>query len=259
MQALPQELVDMIIDELANLASLERLKDLESPDDPPTCHITSFSLVSRIWVTRTQQHAFNFISLYGAEELKKWCGSIEPNPAGVSRHAHYLVLSDISTLADTEAHICAFTHVKWMQIRGCDFLLSPSVVECFAPMSSLVELAIGRSPTTSRVITSLLAALPQLKYFSIQDSKVTGDMDGTNLLPRIPFFEGGNSLQVFSSPDKPDPPVPLDWIPPSARFYYLGISAKFFPYEAALANRWFSNSYTTLTSLSILGDPYCKS
>ena len=272
MQTLPQELLDTVIDELANLEGLKKLrglkkleglkklKSLESPDNRPTRRIASYSLVSSAWVPRTRKHAFEFISFYGPEELKKWCKLIEPGPAGVSQHARYLVLSDINTLAGTETHIRAFTRVEWMQIRWCNFLLSPSVVECFTPMGSLAELEIGRSPTTSRVITSILAALPRLERFAIQDSKTTGDTDGMNLpLPRIPFFEGGNSLEVYSNPGRPDPPGPLDWVPPSARFYHLGISARYFPHEAVPTNRWLSSSYTTLTSLLILGDPYCKS
>jgi len=194
----------MIIDELR--ANPESLK---IPDDLPNRHIASFSLVSKAWVTRTQKHAFESIIFDGPAELERWRESFEPDPSGVSRHARYLVLSDISTLGGTEAHIRAFTNVEWMQIRaGCNFLLSPSVVECFAPMGKLVELAIGASPTTSRIITSLLAAFPQLERFGIQDSTVTGDMDETNLLPRIPFFEGGNRLQVYSNPDQPNPRGP---------------------------------------------------
>ena len=254
MQALPQELVDMIIDELANTESLKR------PDNLPNRHIVPFSLVSKAWVTRTQKHAFEFIIFDGPAELERWRESFEPDPAGVSRHARYLVFSNISTLGGTEAHIRAFTSVELMQIRaGCNFLLSPSVVECFAPMGNLVELAIGASPTTSHIITSLLAAFPRLERFGIQDSTVRGDMDETDLLPRMPFFEGGNLLQVYSNPDQPNPPGALDWIPPSARFNSLSISAGFFPHEALLVNRWFSNSYAILTSLAILGDPYCKS
>jgi len=157
MRTFPQELVDMVIDELAG---------------HPIHRLSPYSLISRAWVTRTQQYHFKWIYFGGLDELEMWCRKIAPDPAGVSRHTRQLVLANISTLEGFEAHMRAFTRVEDLEITGCHFLLSPSAVECFAPMGfSLVQLEINKSPTTSHIITSLLAALPQLKDFITKISK----------------------------------------------------------------------------------------
>ena len=240
MRTFPQELVDRIIDELADL------------NDYQTCHIAPYSLISRAWVTHTQRHCFEHILFDGPEELEKWRRKIEPDPAGVSRHARRLVLTDIATLETFETHIRAFTHVEEAEITECDFILSPSVVEYFTPMgSSLVELLIGEGETTSSIITSLLAALPKLKKFTALEVKVIDDADGANLTSRVPYFEGGNSGAFYSHADQIGPP---DWIPPSARFSKLQIDTIYFLHKAGLVNQWLSSSCTNLTSLAIHGD-----
>ena len=131
---------------------------------PTICRIASYSLVSRAWVTYTQQHIFEFIGSHDSEELEKWCRKIEPDPAGVSRHTRHLSFHYIDTLTGIETNIRAFTRVEEMGINRCDFLSPPSVVECFAPMSSsLTELKVRVSPATLHIIASMLAALLQLK------------------------------------------------------------------------------------------------
>ena len=242
MRTFSQELVDSIIDELADL------------NDYQACHIAPYSLISRAWVTRTQRQCFENILFNGSEQLEKWRGKIEPDPAGVSRHTRRLGLTNIATLETFETHIRAFTRVEEVEITECDFILSPSVVECFAPMgSSLVELLIGQRETTSSIITSLLAALPKLENFTAMEVKVTDDTDGAKLTSRVPFFEGlgGNSGAFYSHEHQIVPP---DWIPPSARFSQLEIDLTYFLHKGRLVNQWLSSSCTTLTSLAIQGD-----
>lgn len=243
MQGFPQELVDEIIDQLLSLC-------LGSTDP-----IAAYSLVSRAWVTRTQKHAFESIHLIDTNGLEKWCRNIDPDPAGISRHTRFLVFYDISTLDGAEMHIRAFTRVQRMKIGRCSFLLSPSVAECFAPTgSNLVDLSIYESPTTPHIISSVLAALPQLEDVVIEDLEVMDDMDGPSLLPEIPFFEGGKSFTLYSNPDQSKPPGP-DWIPPSARFNSLIIDTTCLLYKGALVNKWLYNSRAILESLEIVGAP----
>lgn len=102
----PQELVDKIIDELADLPN--------GPIHP----IAVYSLVSRAWVARTQKHHFRWTYFHGWGELEKWCRSIAPDPDWVSRHVCDLVLNDINALKGSEAHLRAFTRVKDMKIVG---------------------------------------------------------------------------------------------------------------------------------------------
>jgi hypothetical protein len=242
MRTFPQELVDKVIDELVEL------------NGPWT--IFPYSLISRAWVARTQQYCFKFIYLGDSDDLQRWCRKITPDPAGVSRLAHKLVLEGIDTLEGFEPHIRAFTRVEDLSIQYSGLLLSPSVTECFAPMgSSVVRLWIGDLETTSRTITSLLVGLPQLRSLTTIYLKVTDDMGGTNLTPRIPFFESNNSAAFDPHDDQKDPPGPPDWIPPSARFGDLRIDITYFLHKAVLVNQWLSNSCTILASLAIRGDP----
>ena len=187
--------------------------------------------------------------------LERWRRKIVPDPAGVSRHTRELILAGIDMLEGFEAHIRAFTRVEAMDITGCKFLLSPSAAECFVPMgSNLTQLRTDDSETTSRAITSLLAGFPKLKDFNAENLKVTDDACGTNLISRIPFFEGNNSARLCPHFDQQDPPGPPDWIPPSARFGDLEIDTTYFLHKTALVNQWLSGSCTTLTSLTIFGD-----
>ena len=62
----------------------------------------------------------------------------------------------------------------------------------------LTELEIRVSLTTSRIITSRLSTLHQLKCLILGDRKITHGIDGTSFLPRIRFFEGSNSSVLCS-------------------------------------------------------------
>lgn len=242
MKTLPQELVDKVIDELLELNGYKAHR------------ITPYSLISRAWAPRIQQHRFRTLYFDSSGELQKWCRRVTPDPAGVSRHTHRLVFFGIDTLEGCEAHIRAFTCVKNLDIVGCNFLLSPSVAECFTPMGSgLIRLRICESETTSRIIISLLAGFPQLKSFTTIFFKVTDDTSGTSVAPRIPFFEGNNSVALHFCDNQWDPPP--DWIPPSARFGDLEIGITYFLHKSVLVNQWLSGSSTTLSSLKIYGDP----
>jgi len=247
MRTFPQELVDKVIDELVELYDYE------------THCIVPYSLISKAWVARTQRHHFETVSFNGSEKLRRWCRKITPNPAGVSRHTCLLVLNEIDTLEGFEAHIRAFTRVDDVTIMECNFLLSPSVAESFAPIGpSLTQLWIFKSEATSRTIISLLAGLPRLKSFTALEFKVTDDAGGTDLIPQIAFFGGNNSVELFSHEDRRDLPGPPDWIPPSARFGDLKIDTTYFLHKAILVNQWLSSSCTTLTSLTINGYPDLK-
>ena len=243
MQTLPQELVDKIIDELA---CFEYYRNM-----------AQYSLISRIWVTRTQRHCFKQIDLEGMEKLEKWQRNIEPDSAGVSRHVRELTLAHITSLEGFEAHIRAFTCVELLQIIGCSFVMSPLVAECFAPMgSSLARLWIFDVEATSGAITSLLAALPKLKRLNVGEIKTKDDTGGADLTVRVPFFEGGGSVK-FNNCDL-DQRAPPDWIPPSTRFGNLEIATVYLLHKGELVNQWLSNSSTNLTCLAIYGNLFGK-
>ena len=202
MQTLPQEIVDKIIDELVAL------------DVWRTYYDVPYLLISRAWVMRIQKYLFERIRFNGVtRDLEKWSRKIAPDPAGVSHHTRELAFANINTLEGFEAHTRAFTRLEYVKITLCNFLLSPShsIAECLAPTSSsLTRLMIHLAETTLRVITSLLIGLPQLKIFIAMCLKVTDTTDGTNLVPRIPFLEGNNSLVLRTEWEQTGPPGPPD-------------------------------------------------
>lgn len=236
----PQELVDKVIDELVVLHSWQA--DFIAP----------YSLVSRSWVSHTRSYCFRRIYFSGLDDLKKWSERITPDPVGVSQYTRQLVLTEVDTLEGFEEHMRAFTRVNTVEIIRCGLLLSPSVAEWFAPISSnLTQLDIGGSETTSRIITSLLARLPQLKSLVTWNFRVTEDAGAANPVSRIPFFEGDNSLVLHGYCGRHGLLGPPDWIPPSARFGGLEINTTYFLSKGVAVNQWLSGSCTTLVSLSI--------
>jgi len=213
-------------------------------------------------VSRTQHHIFKFLDLHSSGSLEKWCKKIKPDPVGVSRHTRFLMLQEIKTLEKIEAHISAFILLERLEIYDCNFLLS-SVEEYFTPTaSSLTNLTIHNSPTTLGVITSLIAALHQLKHLAVEYSKITNHADRPNPPPTIPFFQGSNSLRlqyIDFDEDYEFDQHDFDWIPDSAWFEELEIDPAHFMDMPALMNRLFSNSCTTLTTLAVVGNPQRKS
>ena len=68
---------------------------------------------------------------------------------------------------------------------------------------------------------------------------MTDDTGGGNSIPRIPFFEGSNSVALYSYLDRQNPPGPPDWVPPSTRFGYLEVDTTYLLHKAVFVNRWF--------------------
>lgn len=250
MKTFLQGLADKDVDELVYL-------------DVDGVHIIApYSAISKARVERTERHVFKFIDLHGSKNLEKWC-KIKADSTGVPQPIRFiLMLHKIKTLADTKTNINAFIRMKRLEIYDCNFLLSP-VGECFTRIApSLTELTIKNSPTTLGVITSLLAALPQLKRLAVEDSKIADHTDRPNPLPIIPFFQGSNSLKLRYSEfnEKYDfDGHDLDWIPDFARFEELDIDLASFEEMPALVNQLFCNSSTTLTTLAVVGNPQRKS
>lgn len=198
---------------------------------------------------RAQQYCFEHIRLGSLDELEKWCRKIPPDPAGVSRHTRKLVSVEIDTQEGFEAHIRTFTRVKNLQLIGCSFLLSPSVVECFASTSSsVILLDFDDSETTSRIITSLLAELPWLKKLIVGGSKIADNGGGTNLSSRIPFFEGDNRIPILINKTPQDRPIGSR--PRHDLAGWRSVLRIF-----CTKRRWLSGSCTSLTSLAIYGVP----
>ena len=107
---------------------------------------------------RTPKNTVSSVNFDRLDDLEKWGRKPAPDTVDVSRYAHTLVIVDTDALEGFEAHICASTRVEDVEVVECNSLLSPSILECFAPMGpSLIRLKIGDSETTSRTTISPLA------------------------------------------------------------------------------------------------------
>jgi len=271
MRTIPQEIVDMVIDQLADLCELqlEKLMKITLPQEPvdmaigqlADCdslhpNISYFSTVSRQWLPRVRKHHFESVWFTDEDCLEKWRMNIGPDPSGVSRHVRKLTWVDFDTLEDFDTNIRAFTRIKVLAFEGGEILLSPFVVESFAPMgSSLVRLEIDGAPTTIGIMVSLLAALPHLRHLRAHYLEIVDDddeaEDEAEFPSRIPFFETPNSLDLLLGRGAPGS---LDWIPPSAQFHDLRINTLCIVDEPGRVNHWITSSANSLKSLSIRGD-----
>ena len=241
MDTFPQEIVDMIIDQLANYI-------LSSSGKP--ANISWYSTISRQRVARTQKYLFESVHFDSQSGLEKWCRAIEPNPAGVSRHVHELSLRRVHQLEGLDSHIRAFACIEALIFYGCDILLSPPVAKSFAPLrSTLVRLTIDSASTTYGIITSLLAALPHLRHLRAHLLDVFGDLDMIRLPPRVPFFEDADSLDLSVRGGLYHKRI--DWIPPSAQFRDLRIDAPAILDKSGRVSRWIASSSKSLKFLSI--------
>ena len=244
MEILPQELLDMVIDRLADSIKSDLSFALYEED-----RISNYSMVSRQWVERTQKHHFETVHFFTDWDIAKWRTRIEPDPSGVSRHARRFLWDNVDNMGDFDINIRAFTNLEVATFIVCDIFLLPSIVESFAPMgSSLVKLEIEGGSTTPHIITSLLAALPLLREFRAVGVRVQDDHDTTGFPPRIPFFEDPNTFEIMSTADS------LDWIPSSARFRNLHIGMPCIIGNPGLVENWIASSAGSLQFLSIAGE-----
>jgi len=243
MRTFPQEIVDMVVDQLAD--SLWRFRE--------PVNISHYSTVSRQWLDRTQKHHFGSVHIRDQLGLGEWRTNIAPDPCGVSRHVRELSWWCVKTLEGFDDHIRAFTHVENIMLIGCHILLWPSVVRSLAPLgSSLVSLRIDQATTTYDIVIPLLAALPHLRHLCAHSLRVLGDCDVAGLPSRVPFFEDAGCLGLVLDGDAPGS---LDWIPPSARFRELRIDVLSILDNSGRVKQWVASSAGTLRFLSITEYP----
>lgn len=152
MHKLPQEVVDMVIDKLAEFdkTSLEP-------------KISRYSTVERRWIHRAQSHHFEHITFKGHTSLKKWRKTFKRDPSGVSKHVRQIQWIGIRSLEGFEAHLGAFTGVKETQFHGCRaFCVLPRIQPLMQLRSSLVRLEIHRAVITPLVMAFLHTHFPHI-------------------------------------------------------------------------------------------------
>lgn len=236
MRNLPQEILDMIIDELYELGE-------------PT---QDYSTVSRAWLNRTQKHHFEFPQFNcGRYLLERWQRAIEPDPLGPSQHVRKLSCLDVNTLEGFGEHIRALTRVEQAVFICCGIFQSLADIQPLTPLgSSLVELNIAKGKTTAAVMTSLLAALPHLRRLLVYDLYV--ERSEAAPIP-IPFFDGANHFNFWGTRSSPGE---YDWIPQTARFGHLSVAPSRILQNTPTINQWLKSSAESLEYFHIGRPPH---
>ena len=238
----PQEIVDLVIDQLAKLESLDQHQSLAAG------RMSTYSTISRQWVERTQFHNFRELDLLSQQQLNKWRTAVAPDPQGISRYVVAIRLYDINTLEGFEDHICAFTKLEEACFDFCEILRSLDDIQRLAPLGeSLVYVALHRLVIPPEVMARFLSLLPRLR--EIHASKVGTPHGSVQVLhPTIPFFEGGNKLSLFNLEGG------LEWIPPTAQFAELSLDRKCLRRDQKAVNQWIASSRKRLKVLRISAD-----
>lgn len=241
MPIFPQELIDQIID---GLAEPDPSQPLVQPE------IARYTTVSRGWLARIRKHQFVRVHLEGQDMMNKWVVEIDPNKSCVSKHIQTLYLTSIEGLNGFKTHIQALTNVKNVGISSCPLLKSPGDVQIFTEGlgGTLVDLEIDGTRTTPEILVSLLAGLPHLETFYADT--LTVERDGNpGPIPSsegIPFFESGNSrFKVLL--DDPTIPGQFCWVPPTAKFSRVGVGMSSMSYDLEFVNKLVASSGETLT------------
>ena len=158
MQKIPQEVLDLVIDELAGF----------DPSSQP--NISNYSTISRRWVHRTQKHHFNLVIFKKKASLKKWRKTFKPDPSGVSQHVRKVRCYNIRTLARFEDHLRAFTNVEEAHFEGCGAFRSLRRIRPLTALgSSLVRLEIYGGVIKPTAMAFLFRYFPRLRRLLAQD------------------------------------------------------------------------------------------
>jgi len=115
---IPQDVVDLIIDQLALPTTVYRESALSWLKR--RSYLKATSLVSTSWVNPSQRHFFSIVSLHSAASMQEWCSNIRPDPHGVSRHVRVLRLRPPSLVSDNLKtllpHLTSFQNLQELEI-----------------------------------------------------------------------------------------------------------------------------------------------
>src|SRR6266478_1512304 len=170
-----QDVVDLIVDQLSQ--SVPQSQERER-------HLRAASLVSTVWVNRSQHHLSSTIDFRDSSDILKWCSNIEPDPYGVSSHVRVLligsgrayispppvILSDIETALP---HLTLFKNLQELALPHID-LKHPSLgvlVPIFSSFAGTLKRLrwAQEDPVheTWEAISTLADHLPNLTYINL--------------------------------------------------------------------------------------------
>ena len=242
MENCPNEVIDLVIDRLAEIKSRSEYKVLAGGE------MSAASLISSRWVKRAQFHHFKQLKFLGQQKLDKWRTTIAPDPRGISRHVAEIRLKEIDTLEGFEDHIRAFTNLEKAAFEECEIFDSRNgssleTAPRLAPWGGrLVCLILEEITLSPAIMAEFLSLLPNLREMYAYDTCcVPEDMVRVSH-PPIPFFEGGNMLSLGDNEG-------LEWIPLTAQFGELKFDYKCLIEEQEVINEWVALSGKRLKSL----------
>ena len=239
MRDFPQELVDLVIDKLA--------------ESVPPAQISDYSTISRQWVEQTQKYHFDTVLFRGSAGIRRWRDTIEPNPSGVSRHIRRIRWRDLDTLMDFYNHICAFTRVVDMGITDCLFIHEGFQLAFLVPLGQRLErLDVTGESAILLPFAHFLSTLPHLRRLRARFLRIQNSYDDSaRSLPTIPCFESANSLDLSLREYLPGN---ISWIPPTARFCDLRVDVECISVNHDLVNQWIRSSAQSLERFTVYDD-----
>ena len=182
MPDLPQELIDKIIDEIAQQGTIIRT-------------LRACSLVQKRWVGRSRRHLFSSISLYRLDDFQNWIKIIPPSPNSLHHHVRNLsyrqgpaMLGPKQLLDIYPNHFTSFTKLETLQIFNLSLrLFTPtSMRKAFGPVGGSV-----RTLLVKDVVLTLNSLLAFLIHF-----------------PRLQALELGDNLNILPGNKKLAPYLP---------------------------------------------------
>ena len=237
MDSCPQEILNLIIDKIAELISPDG-DEMEIAGK-----MVAYSTISRRWVERTQFHNFRGLDFLDEEYLKKWCSAFAPKSNGISRHVRTIRLQNIDTLEGFEDHFRAFT-LRNVIFNRCGIFQSLASIEELKSLGNrLTRVTIEELEVSPEVMAQFLSLLPDLR--EILSAEVGTIPDSVQIShPIIPFFRGHGSLSLVKMND-------LEWIPEHAKFGKLILDRESYSQDPGVVNKWISSSRETLEDLWI--------
>jgi len=182
MADLPQELIDRIIDEVAQQDGF--------PDTLYAC-----CLVQKRWVGRSRRHLFESLNLYRTDDLVDWIKSIPPGPNSLHHHVRHLSYKQGAALLGPKqlldlypGHFTSFTRLETLQIFNLSLrqFTSTSMKKGFGPIGSSVRTLVAKD-----VVLTLNSLLMFLLHF-----------------PRLQALELGDNLSMLPENKKRPPILP---------------------------------------------------
>ena len=199
MPDLPQELIDKIIDEVAQQGPLTRT-------------LYTCSLVQKRWVKRCRSHLFRSLSLYRLDDFQDWIKTFPPGPNSLHHHILYLSYRQGSAILGPKQlldlypdHFTSFTRLETLQIFNLSLrqFNSTSMKRAFGPVGSSMRTLVARDVTlTLNSLLMFLLHFPHLQSLDLGDN--------LNMLPEnkkrppdLPSFAGELSLVSMGSAQGP--------------------------------------------------------